>query len=532
MAFDITHENVVHGLVERQAAKYGNRIFLYFQDKTFSFRQMDTEASRLAKGLQKLGIAKGDKVAVMLSNCPEFLFAAFGLSKLGAIQVPVNTAHKGNLLTYFLSQSDSRMLITSNRLLDRVEPVLETLPNLERIIVIDQDGSGIPGLSKPADDWACVVDNDGILRDRPDMLWSDPYCFMYTSGTTGPSKGSVTPHNYGFQIAKMTCEAFEFTERDRFYNCFPLFHGFSQNIATMAMLYIGGQMVLTDWFSASGYWEDVKRFNCSSSGFAPAVARMLLAAPPKPDDADNPVQTILSAGVPKEIYDTFEKRFGVIIIEAYGMTETSIPVWSSRRARRAGTAGRPHPDFQVKVVDDNGMEVGPNTPGELLMRPLKPYTMQLEYYKMPEKTVETWRDLWFHTGDCLYLDEDRYVHFVDRIKDAVRRRSENISSLEVEETINTHPSVLESAVIAAKSGLAEDEVMACVVLQPGQTLAPLELIKHCETRMAYFMVPRYVRFMEALPKTPTVKTQKNVLREQGITPDTWDREKTGYRLKR
>jgi len=183
-------------------------------------------------------------------------------------------------------------------------------------------------------------------------------------------------------------------------------------------------------------------------------------------------------------------------------------------------------------VDDNGLEVGPNAVGEIVVRPLKPYCMQLEYYKMSEKTVEAWRNLWFHTGDYARSDENGFYYFVDRKKDALRRRGENISSYEVEKVINSHEAVLESAAVAVKSELGEDEIMICLMLKPGQTLAPEDLIAFCKERMAYFMVPRYVRIMDQLPKTATQRTQKAKLREEGLTPDTWDREIAGKKLER
>ena len=233
-----------------------------------------------------------------------------------------------------------------------------------------------------------------------------------------------------------------------------------------------------------------------------------------------------------DLFDAIEKRFGLTLVEGYGMSEIGLPLMNTLKERKPGTCGKPWPDYEVKVVDDNGMEVGPNTPGELLMRPLKPYSMLLEYYKMPDKTVEACRDMWFHTGDYLYYDEEGYFHFVDRKKDALRRRGENISSYEVEKVINSHPAVLESAAVAAKSELGEDEVMVCVSLKPGESLTNEALLDYCQERMAYFMIPRYVRFMDQLPKTPTQRVQKYQLREEGVTPDTWDREKAGYKLKR
>jgi crotonobetaine/carnitine-CoA ligase len=291
-------------------------------------------------------------------------------------------------------------------------------------------------------------------------------------------------------------------------------------------------MVLAPRFSASGFWPDVHRHGCTSFNYIGGILPILLKAEPRPDDAENPLRVLFGGGCPADLFDVVEQRWGVTILEGYGMTEIGLPLLNTLASRRRGTCGRPVFGCQVKLVDDYEVEVPPGTAGEILVRPGLPYTMFLEYYKMPEKTVEAWRNLWFHTGDYLRVDEDGYYHFVDRKKDALRRRGENISSWEVERTINAHDAVLESAAIPAKSPDAEDEVMVCVVLRPGKALTPAELLDHCQDHMAYFMVPRYVRFMDALPKTPTEKIQKAVLREDGVTADTWDREAAGYKVTR
>ena len=244
------------------------------------------------------------------------------------------------------------------------------------------------------------------------------------------------------------------------------------------------------------------------------------------------LEIVLAGPASEKLCAAYEPRFGVKILEFYGSTEIGAPAMNQISNRKIGSCGRVLPDFLVKIVNDSGVEVGVNTPGEILVRPLKPNSMMIEYYNMPEKTVEAWRDLWFHTGDFGRLDEDGYLYFVDRKKDSIRRRAENISSFEVERVINSHPAVMESAVIGVNSDLSlDDEVMAILVLKQEQTLSQ-DLIAFCEERMAYFMVPRYVRFMDALPKNAVMRVEKYKLREEGITVDTWDREKSGYKLKR
>ena len=545
MAGDMARERVLHAVLERQVKKYGNRTFLHYKDQEFGFKDLNDAANRVASGLQKLGIAKGDKVAIVMDNCPEFLFLLLGLSKLGAIQVPINTAHRGDILTYMLDNSDSRLLVMQGHYADRVELILPGAPKIETVVVLGEGAGGQdagasfqgrtirPGmrLGKRVVDWAELIDNDGGYRPA-DVLWSDPFAIMYTSGTTGQSKGPLTPHNFALTVAERVSEVQGLSEADCVYNFLPYFHNAAQLLCTYPALLSGARMVMAERFSAGNFWSDVRRRSCTTFVYVGSVPSILSKAEPRPDDADNPLRLALGGAMPRDIFEPFQQRFGLKIVEVYGMSEIGLPITGDLRSQTAGSCGRLNPQYTVKIVDDDGLEVGPNTPGELLVRPLKPYIMSLEYYGMPEKTIEVWRDLWSRIGDCLLYDDEGNFYFADRKKDAMRRRGENISSYEVERGINSHPAVLESAAVAVKSDLGEDEVMACVTLKPGECLDPLDLIKHCEQQMAYFMVPRYLRFMEELPKTGTMRVQKQWLRDEGVTPDTWDLEKAGYKLRR
>jgi len=528
---DICHDKVIYQVLKQKVEQYGNREFLYFRDKVFGYNDFDLESDKVASGFESLGVGKGDKVAIIMSNRPEFLFVWFGLIKLGAIEVPINTAHKGNLLIYMVDKADCRFLIAESSFLDRLGPVLKDLPKIEKVLVLNKPEEFIPQLDKPVVDYRKVMDNDGRYNEV-EVIWSDPFAIMFTSGTTGPSKGVLLPHNLALRMGEIISEVGEYDDRDCIYNPFPLFHANAQFPCTMAALMSGARVVLEERFSVSRFWDDVKRYGCTECNFVGSVLPILYSADAKPGDANNPLRVMIGANAPKDIIDAFEKRFGVTILDSYGTTEVGIPIANTREKRKPGSCGRPRPDYEIKVVDDYGIELGPNTPGELVIRPGKPYSILLEYYKMPEKTVDAWRNLWFHTGDYLYYDEEGFFYFVDRKKDAMRRRGENISSFEVEAVVRSHLAVQEVAAVAVKSEMGEDEVMVCVTLKPGQTLKHEELIAHCETQMAYFMIPRYVRFMEKMPKTPTERVEKYKLREEGVTPDTWDREKAGYKLKR
>ena len=526
---DIIRKRVLHQVLKDKAARFGNREFLRFGEESFGYQDFDQATDRVAAGLQVLGVGKGDKVAIIMGNRPEYLFLWFGLSKLGAVEVPVNTAHRGELLSYMLGQSDSRLVVAEEAFLDRLAPVLSGLPALEKVVLLGE--GDLPRLDKPVVDYAEMVDNQG--RYQPvEVLWSDPFAIVYTSGTTGPSKGSVMPHNYALFMGEICMNAAGYGPEDCLYNALPLFHGNAQFLSTMPALMSGARMLLGQRFSAGGFWAEVKKHGCTEFNYIGGILQILYKAEPKPDDADNPLRILFGAGAPPDLYRPFEERFGVKLIEGYGMSEIGVPMLNTVRERKIGSCGKLLPGYEVALVDDDGLPVSPGQPGECLLRTLEPNCMLREYHDMPAQTVEAWRDLWFHTGDYLIQDQDGYFSFVDRKKDAIRRRGENISSFEVEKGVRTHEAVLECAAVAVKSNMGEDEVMVCLTLKPGRELSPEELIAHCAEQMAYFMVPRYLRFMDALPKTPTERVQKVLLRNQGVTEDTWDRERAGLELKR
>lgn len=516
----ITFNNrTVHGVIEQLAAERGDRNFLTYEGQKFTYAEMNEAASNIAAGLQKLGVKKNDKVAIMMSNRPEFLFTWFGLSKLGAVEVPVNTAHKGALLSYMITMSDSVVLLLETSFAEQIKDILPDLAKLRHIIILGDEVT----LDDRAIPYSDISDNDGVYEPCV-VLPSDPCAMMFTSGTTGPSKGALVPHNYQLAMAEIICGMAEYGAADCLYNALPLFHGNAQTLSTMPALISGASMVLAKRFSASRFWDDIRRYNCTEFNYIGGILAILLKAEPQGNDGDNPIRVMVGAGANKEIFTAFEDRFNVQLVEGYGMSEIGTPLNTSPGDRRPGSCGTLNPGYQIKLVDDEGCAVGIDTPGELLIRPLNDHSMMLEYYNMPEKTVEAWQNLWFHTGDYLQKDSDDYYYFVDRKKDALRRRGENISSFEVEQGVNAHAAVLESAAVAVKSELGEDEVMICVALKAGQKLTAIELISHCEKQMAYFMVPRFVRFMDHLPKTPTERVQKFRLRDEGVTRDTFDRE--------
>jgi crotonobetaine/carnitine-CoA ligase len=505
---------VLGELIEDRARRNGERIFLHFKDRTYTYEEMNRYANRCANAFLQQGMVKGDKISIMLPNCPEFLFVWFGSAKVGAVEVPVNTSYKGEFLRHLVDQSDSKILFLDREWLDRLKLIENDLKKLQLVVILGalskQEAAGyrIPMIS--FEEFFDAPETPVDIKIYP----HDPQNIIYTSGTTGLSKGALGPHKFWIVVAEQLLPLREGGREDIFYTFLPLYHMNGQCLTTITALLAEGQYKAT-------------QFN-----YLGAVIPILEKQPEKPEDIDNPVKIAFGAGCPQAVMERFEKRFGLKCMEGFGMTEIGIPVHTTLYDRRAGSCGKPLPIYEIKLVDDEDNEVAPGVPGEIVFRPKEPFTMMLGYYNMPDQTLDTFRNLWFHTGDLAKRDEGGYLYFVDRKKDSLRRRGENISSFEVERAINTHPKVLESAAVAVRAEMPEDEVKICVVLKPGEKLTPEELIAHAADRMPHFAVPRFVEFMDQLPKTPTERIQKYLLKQAGITPNTWDREKAGVQVKR
>lgn len=523
---------VMGELIEDRVRRNGDKIFLRFKDQNVTYAEMNRFSNRCAHGFEEMGIAKGDKVSIMLPNCPEFLYLWFGLAKIGSVEVPVNTSYKGEFLRHIVDQSDSKVVVIAHEYLDRVKLIEDALKKVEKIIVLggpqDLDAAGIKIPMVTFDDFFDSSDAPVNATVSP----SDPISIIYTSGTTGLSKGALGSHNFWIVCTEKMLQYRDGRKEDIYFTFLPLYHFNAQVLTSLTVLVAEAEMVLQDRFSASRFWDEIRHYGATQFNYLGAVMPILAKQPEREDDAHNPARIALGAGCPPAVMEEVEKRFGIKCLEGFGMTEIGIPIHVEVNDRRKGSCGKPMDIYEVKLFDDSDSEVPVGEIGEIVFRPRVPHVMMSEYYNMPEKTLEACRNLWFHTGDLAKKDEDGYFYFVDRKKDALRRRGENISSFEVERAINTHPSVLESAAVAVQSELAEDEVKICVVLKPGEILLPEELIRYAADRMPYFAVPRFVEFMDALPKTPTERVQKYLLKQAGITANTWDREKAGIKIGR
>ena len=521
---------VVGKFVEQKAKIHKDRTFLYFKDEEYTYTQIDSISNQFANGMQKLGIQKNDKVAIMMVNHPYFVHVWFGAAKIGAVEVPINNAYKGELLKHLITNSDSKVMFIDSEFLDRLELIKDDLPKLERVFCRGEiDEKLAESLPMPVSSIEEFFDYPSAPVDV-DVNPVDPVSFIYTSGTTGLSKGVVCPNNYYIHLAKRVARLRDANKDDVLYTFLPMFHINAQTMTVLAALASDARVVLADHFSASGFWDEIRKYGATQFNYLGAVMTILSKQEPKPEDKDVKVRIAFGAACPPDVMAQMEERFGFKCLEGFGMSEIGIVIHDDINYRRKGSCGKVLDDiFEVKLFDDDDNEVGVGDIGEIVVRPKKPNIMMSGYYNMPDKTLEAFQNLWFHTGDYAKKDEDDFFYFVDRKKDALRRRGENISSFEVEKVINTHDSILESAVYAVPSKLGEDEVMAAIVFKEGKEASPEELIRFCNDRMAYFAVPRYLDFVPELPKTPTNRIEKYKLRQAGITESTWDREEVGVK---
>lgn len=526
------NQRTMGSCLARQASQHPDKEFLVFGERSWTYSEFDHWVTEIAGGLLELGLRKGDKLAIMLPNCPEFIALWFACARIGAVEVPVNTAYKGPLLRYLLHHCDARVAVIASNYVERIQNEAGELTNLTKLVVWRSGSTPnviagrIPTVPFEA------LEAESAPLPALDIGFRDPLAIMYSSGTTGPSKGILLCHHYFWWGGNQARLIRGVTAEDRLYTCLPLFHGNAQMLTTVPALLAGATLVLDDRFSASTFWDRLRRHRATQFNFMGSMIPILMKQPPSQNDRLHSVTLAKGAAAPKDLCLPFEERFGVRILEGYGQTENCSALSNPLDAPRLGSIGLPICGYDVDVVNEDDEPVPPGDVGEIVFRPQHPFIMMDGYYKMPEATLTAISNLWFHTGDLGKKDGDGYFYFVDRKKDAMRRRGENISAHEVEIVVNSHPGVLESAAFAVPSDVGEDEVMVCVVRKPGQQLGAPDLIRHCEPLMPYFAVPRYVDFRDELPKTPTHKVEKYRLRQEGVTPTTWDREAAGYRLSR
>jgi len=526
-------ERTIGYILEHKARTIGANLFLLHEGLKVTYNEMNENANKIANSLINLGIKKGDKVCIVMANSIEFLYVWFALAKIGAVKVPINTALKGNLLRYIIENSEASVIVVDSDLVNRVIFIQEEIKKVKTVIIVTDRFDDKTRFSSNFT-VKRLADLYGGSTETPksEVHFYDPMAILYTSGTTGPSKGAILSHAHYYIVAYLANHYMRYDEDSVLYSCLPLFHANASLMTCLGAILAECTFAMGKRFSLTTFWEEIKFYKATHANIMGPIFPLLWSQPRREDDAKNPLK-VMHVTPWKQEFEEFEKRFDLRIVTMYGTTETGIVTVSPFGERiRPGSCGRPLDPYDVRIFDDHDIELGPRFPGEIVVRGKEPYAQMDGYYNMPEATVKAFRNLWYHTGDFGYRDEDGYFYFVDRKKDAIRRRGENVSSFEVEQVINSHPKVEECAVFAVPSDLGEDEVMAVVVLKKGEKISPEELVGWCDDRMAYFAVPRYLEFKQSLPKTPTLRVEKYKLRGEGVTRGTWDREKAGYKLKR
>jgi len=528
------HDRVLSKIIEDKAKQYPNHVVFQFRDDPITLEEFNARINQAANGFLELGVQHGDKVAIMLPNNPEFLYVWFGLNKIGACEVPVNVALKGQGLAYQMVQSDCVALVADLQYLDRLEGVAEGLDAIRHIIYTDSTGTGTALPAWDGFEHLSYADFSDRSQESPGVAvhYSDLASILYTSGTTGVSKGVTFSHHYWYDIWAESVSYSRYTEDDVLYTGLPFFHGNAQGITIGPAILADAKAVIVDRFSASRLWEDCRRWECTEANYIGGIIPILLKQEEKENDADNPIRLMVGAAAPQDEWHAFQERFNTKILEVYGMTECYCCLVSPYDEPRAGACGKTITGWDVRIVDDDDNECEPGKLGEFIARSNKMFVGTTGYYNKPEATLELFENGWIHTGDLGRMDEEGYFFFVDRKKQAIRRRGENISSFEVESVVSSHDAVLESAVVGVPADVGEEEVKAVVVLKEGHSVTEEELIRWCEPRMAYFAIPRYIAIRGDMPKTPSERVEKFKLKEEGITDDCWDREAEGIVLER
>lgn len=522
---------VLRDLLDRHAEAAPDKPFVVLPDGTgVGYGTFRRDVRAIARALQDLGVAQGEHVLVWLPNGLEGLKVWFAINYIGAVYVPINTAYRGGILEHVVRNSGARLMIAHAQLAARLDGIDRAA--LARLIVLGGEAPVMPGLEiLPGH----VLESSGEVGPlaRPVEPW-DTQSIIYTSGTTGPSKGVLSSyahlHAMGTSLAAERDGTPFVGPDDRFMVNLPMFH-VGGTAPTYAMLAAGGSIALLDAFETSTFWRTVETTGTTVVILLGVMASFLMKEPARAGERDTPLKNVIIIPLGAEGI-AFRERFGVTTRTLFNMSEVSCPLVADPNPAVAATCGKPRRGVQLRLVDANDCEVAQGETGELVIRTDAPWALNHGYNANPEATAAAWRNGWFHTGDAFRIDAEGNYFFVDRFKDAIRRRGENVSSFEVELEVSAHPAVREAAAVAVPSELGEDEILVAVSLAEGASLDPADLLAFLKPRMAHFMVPRYVRIVDDLPKTPTRKVEKYLVRQSGITRDTWDREKAGISVRR
>jgi carnitine-CoA ligase len=496
-------------------------------------------SGRLAGALIALGVGPGDRVATLIENSPEAMFSWWGIVLAGAVAVPINTAYKGEYLRHQLQDSGSRVLIVEASLVERAEPVVPRVEGLAHVVVVG--GAPTPLAGATVHGWDDLLAG-AAAPPAPGVRPSSLATFVYTGGTTGPSKGCMLSHRYHEVLARQIGICWRRTAEDVVWTPLPMFHFNAIVTAILGPLIYGGRAAIERRFSVSRFWPEMNRTGATVTSTLGTMAYLLAHDVDRPEmpgsgaaEANTSLRLIGAAPLPVEVDSILRSRFGVETFSgAYGVTEASLVSWQppgvENKPNAAGVVNDEH--FDVRIFDDDDHELPRGTEGEIVIRPLRPHTMFEGYWGRPEATVEASRNWWYHTGDVGRIDGEGYLFFVDRKADYLRRRGENISSFEVERVLMSHGALADVAVHAVPSPLTEDDLKVTATVKEGATVSEEDLFGWCVDQLPYFALPRYIEFRAELPRSPVGRVLKRELRSEGVTPATWDAEAAGVTYER
>lgn len=510
----------IRELIDARVREDRDHVYCRFGEQTLTFGVLAERINRFANGLLQQGVRPGDRLAVMLPNHPDYIIAFLAMARIGVCQVPININLKGPSLQYLIDHSDLRGIILDARFRDQVLPVLRS-DNVSLAIAHGEfalDFAPVVPFGEIESQGSSVTPPIATRQD-------DTLCILYTSGTTGAPKGVLVTDKMlqatGWAAARLA----DVHAGDVPYLWEPLYHIGGCEVLILALLE-RVTLGLAERFSVSGFWDQARSYGATHMHYFGGVLPLLLKEPPRFDDRNHKVRIAWGGGCPASIWMPFQKRFGLRIRECYGMTEAS-SFTTLNLDEKVGSIGKPLPYFDVRIADQNNAFLGPHRRGEIWVREKESGFIMKEYFRNPDATAATLTNSWLRTGDSGYFDEKGFFYYTGRIKDSLRRRGENISAWEVERVVNEHPDVAESAVVGVANEISDQDVKVFIRQKPGHKLEPLALIQWCETRMAYFQLPRYVSFIDEFPKTPTERIRKELL--SLATHDCWDLDRSGYR---
>ncbi|HWH32323.1 MAG TPA: AMP-binding protein [Egibacteraceae bacterium] len=519
-----------------QAEAIGDKVFVRTQDEAHTFAEVNARACRLANSMRDLGIKRGDPVAILMEDGYDFVSTVLAVNKAGGIWVPINTNYRGDWLSRTLQDAAAAMIVADDAYL--AKEVIEQAEHSGARLVVRKTASGAaaaegrPGATTPFD---ALEDNVDHEIAEP-LAESDISAVMWTSGTTGRSKGVMQAYGCWYGALRLYTEARDVRPDDVFYNCLPMFNSGAWVFNILEALYTGTTVAIDPVFSVSRFWERVQHYGATQIATLGAMHMYLWQQPPQPAEIDNPARVATAIPVPPEIHDAFKERFGLEhIVRLWGQSELMpLSINSPERQGALDADGFVRDDFDVMLLDEHDNEVAAGEVGEICVRPRRPFTMFQGYYRNPQATVDAWRNLWYHSGDLGTISESGELRFVDRKADYIRYKGRNISSIELEGVVMEHPDVVEAAAHGVPSSelLREDEIKVCVVRKLGAEVSEADLATHVNERAPYFLVPRYIEFVDELPHTPTGRVRKVELRERGVTSTTWDRVAAGFTVQR